>query len=95
MPLAAPLVLLAWMGWAQRHMIDDGFIYLRVVKEIRAGHGPVFNVGQRVEAFTGPKWVAVLTIGSFLPFKLEWVAVASDSACRLQGSRWRSPARGA
>src|SRR5258707_15750037 len=73
--LAVPLVLLAWMGWAHRNMIDDGFIYLRVIKLLRAGHGPVFNAGQRVEAFTSPAWVGVLAIASFLPFKLEWIAV--------------------
>jgi arabinofuranosyltransferase len=83
--LAAPLVLLAWTGWAQRHMIDDGFIYLRVIKEIRAGNGPVFNVGQRVEAFTSPAWVALLTIFSFLPFKLEWVAVCLGLGLSVAG----------
>src|SRR6476660_2675172 len=82
---AVPLVLLAWMGWAQRHMIDDGFIYLRVIEEIRAGNGPVFNVGQRVEAFTSPAWVGLLTIASFLPFKLEWVAVCLGLGLSVAG----------
>jgi len=85
MLLAAPLVLLAWMGWAHRNMIDDGFIYLRVIKVIRAGHGPVFNSGQRVEAFTSPAWVGLLTIASFLPFKLEWIAVGLGLTLSVAG----------
>jgi arabinofuranosyltransferase len=83
--LAVPLVLLTCLGWAHRNMIDDGFIFLRVVKQIRAGHGPVFNTGQRVEAFTSPAWVAVLTVGSFLPFKLEWVTVGSGLVLSVAG----------
>src|SRR5438445_490846 len=49
-----PLLVLAERGWSRRHMSDDGYIHLRVVKQLIAGHGPVFNVGERVEASTGP-----------------------------------------
>ena len=41
-------------GWTHRSMFYDGYIYLHVVQNILAGHGPVFNAGQRVEAFTSP-----------------------------------------
>ena len=34
---------------------DDGFINLRVVSQIKAGNGPVFNAGERVEAATSPE----------------------------------------
>jgi arabinofuranosyltransferase len=57
-------------------MSDDGFIYLRVVKMIEAGHGPVFNAGERVEAATGPLWLGVLLVGDLVtPIRLEWLAV--------------------
>jgi len=74
--LAAPVVAFAGASWAHRWITDDGFIYLRVVQQIRAGNGPVFNDGQRVEAFTGPLWLALLTVADVVtPIRLEWIAV--------------------
>jgi arabinofuranosyltransferase len=74
--LAAPVVAFIGAGWAHRWITDDGFIYLRVVQQIRAGNGPVFNDGVRVEAFTGPLWVAFLTAADVLtPIRLEWISV--------------------
>ena len=58
--LAAPVVALAVLAWVHRSMYYDGYIYLHVVANILAGHGPVFNQGQRVEAFTSPVWTAIL-----------------------------------
>jgi arabinofuranosyltransferase len=69
LPLAAPVVLLAVMGWRRRWMSDDGFINLRVVENVFAGHGPVFNVGERVEVGTSTLWMGVLVLGHLLtPF---------------------------
>ena len=50
---AVPIVGFLAAGWAHRWVSEDGFIYLRVVRQIRAGNGPVFNAGERAEAFTG------------------------------------------
>lgn len=83
--LAAPLAMLGVMGWAHRLMVDDGFIYLRVVSQIRAGNGPVFNAGQRVEAFTSPAWLALLSLGSAVPVRLEHLAVTLGLALSLLG----------
>jgi arabinofuranosyltransferase len=74
--LSTPVVGFVGAGWAHRWITDDGFIYLRVVQQIRAGNGPVFNAGQRVEAFTGPLWLAFLTAADIVtPVRLEWIAV--------------------
>jgi arabinofuranosyltransferase len=74
--LALPIVVLTWLAWTHRGMFADGYIYLHVVQNILAGHGPVFNQGQRVEAFTSPLWTLILAVSGFLtPFPLEWVAV--------------------
>jgi arabinofuranosyltransferase len=74
--VAAPLALLAALGWTHRWITDDGFIYLRVVRQLEAGNGPVYNAGQRVEAFTSPLWVATLWLFDALtPVRLEWLAV--------------------
>ncbi len=74
--LGLPPVVMAILGWTHRTMVDDGYIYLRIVNQLDAGNGPVFNVGERVEAYTGPLWVAVLWVGDvLLPLDLAYVAV--------------------
>ncbi|MBS1848997.1 MAG: hypothetical protein JST73_12045 [Actinobacteria bacterium] len=63
-------------GWIRRSTSDDAFINYRVVHQIEAGHGPVFNVGERVEAFTSPAWLAMLVVADeTLPFRLEWIGM--------------------
>jgi arabinofuranosyltransferase len=67
-------------------MSDDGFINLRVVSQIQAGHGPVFNAGERVEAATSPLWVFLLTLGDVVtPLRLEWIAVLTGIGLTLAG----------
>lgn len=80
-----PVAVFAAAAWDRRWMSDDGFIYLRVVDQLRAGNGPVFNAGERVEATTGPLWVAVLTLASALPVSLEWLAVGLGLLLSLTG----------
>ncbi len=56
-PLAlVPAVMLVLGGWLHRWNAEDAFIDFRVVENILAGHGPVLNVGERVEAITNPLW---------------------------------------
>ncbi len=74
--VAVPVVVLAVQGYRFRWITDDGFIYFRVVEQLQAGNGPVFNAGERVEIFTSPLWLAVLTIADVVaPVRLEWLAV--------------------
>ena len=42
-------VLFGWGAWQRRWMADDGLIVLRTVRNLLAGNGPVFNVGERVD----------------------------------------------
>ena len=59
-----PLLLLAAvlaMAVAHAWTSDDAFITFRVVEQWLAGHGPVFNAGERVQVFTHPLWLLVLT----------------------------------
>jgi arabinofuranosyltransferase len=73
----APPLLFTWGGWRRRWISEDGFITLRVVTQILHGHGPVFNVGDRVEASTSPLWTGLLALVRFLlPVRLEVLAVA-------------------
>ncbi len=92
---AVPVVIVAVAAWQRRWLDDDAFINLRIVDQIKAGHGPVFNAGERVEAGTSPLWLLTLLVGDLvLPVRLEWVAallgitgVLSGMALAMLGSR--------
>jgi arabinofuranosyltransferase len=85
--VACVLALLLVMAWSRRWMSDDGFIYLRVVQNLKAGRGPVFNAGERVEAATGPAWTYLLALVDLVtPLRLEWIAVVLGIACTVCGA---------
>lgn len=84
--LAIPVVWIVWLGWTHRWMTEDGFIYLRIVSQVNEGNGPVFNSGERVEAFTGTLWVALLSLADLVtPIRLEWLSVLIGLACTASG----------
>ncbi|MFI1437817.1 hypothetical protein [Streptomyces fructofermentans] len=51
-----PALVVAYAGFRRRWMSDDAFIYVRTVRQVLAGNGPVFNAGERVESSTGTLW---------------------------------------
>lgn len=75
--VAAPVLAVLVVGWTRRWVGDDAFINFRVVDQIFAGNGPVFNAGERVEIATSPLWLGVLMLARSVFFwaPLEWVAV--------------------
>lgn len=73
--LALPVAALLLLGWQRRWVSDDAYIDLRIVDNLRAGYGPVYNVGQRVETYTNPLWVALLTGWSALGLPLAYGSV--------------------
>lgn len=62
----AVLVGFATMAWAHRWLHEDGLINLRVIQNLLAGRGPVYNAGERVEAFTSPAQVAIVSLASIV-----------------------------
>jgi arabinofuranosyltransferase len=60
---------------------DDGFINLRVVRNLVAGYGPVYNVGERVEVATSPLWILLLSVAHILGGSLEWTAFVVSLLC--------------
>ena len=42
--------------------VDDAYIHLHIARNWAEGAGPVFNLGERVEASTSPAWLALLTL---------------------------------
>lgn len=75
--MLVPVVLVLVGAWLHHWVAEDAFIDFRVVRNILDGHGPVFNIGQRVEVYTDPLWVALLAVVSFVvPFiSVEWWSV--------------------
>ncbi|WP_433557479.1 hypothetical protein ACQPWY_00565 [Pseudonocardia xinjiangensis] len=72
--------------WHRRWMSDDGLIVLRTVRQLVAGEGPVFNVGERVEANTSTLWTALLAIPGLVPgISLNWAAVILGLALSVAG----------
>ncbi len=59
-------VLFVVGAWARRWIADDGLIVLRTVENLSAGHGPVFNVGERVEVNTSTVWTYVVWLVSWV-----------------------------
>ncbi|MGI8756088.1 MAG: hypothetical protein ACR2MB_09550 [Acidimicrobiales bacterium] len=85
-----PALVLLVGGWRHRWMDEDAFINLRIVDQIVAGHGPVFNAGERIEAFTSPLWLLILvvvraTLGQVMA--IEW-AVVVVSLAMATGAFW-------
>lgn len=79
-PAYLPAAIVAIGGWSHRWVDEDAFINFRVLDQIFAGHGPVFNAGERVEAATSPIWIAVLAVGRALFgafFGIEWIALVA------------------
>ena len=87
--VAVPVVAHLVLAWRRRWMQEDGFIDVRIVQQLLAGHGPVFNAGERVEAYTSPLWIAILavlrivTLGSV---SIEWLAVVSGIGLAVIGT---------
>jgi arabinofuranosyltransferase len=80
-------VLFGWGAWQRRWIADDGLIVLRTVRNLLAGNGPVFNMGERVEVNTSTLWTYLLYLGGVVggPARLEYVALALSLALSLAG----------
>jgi hypothetical protein len=57
-------------------VVDDMFIFLRYAENLAHGHGPVYNLGQRVEGFSSVTWTVAIAIGEVLGANLvTWTKV--------------------
>ncbi len=86
-PVLVPLVVVLVGAWHYRWVDEDAFIDFRVVHNVLAGHGPVFNVGERVEVDSDPLWLASLLLGhAATPFlRIEWLSVVLGMLCTAGG----------
>jgi arabinofuranosyltransferase len=78
LPAYLPALLIAAAGWAHRWTNEDAFINFRIIDNLFAGDGPVFNAGERIEAGTSPLWIGILAVGRLLFgwfLSMEWISV--------------------
>jgi arabinofuranosyltransferase len=76
---------------------DDAYITFRVVENFLHGYGPVYNIGERVQAFTHPLWfflistVYIVVNGVFgrffLAARLPWTVIFVSVVCSV-GAVW-------
>lgn len=64
-------------GW----VCDDAFIILRVVRNLLAGDGLVWNVGERVQVVTSPAWLWLLSAAQALTGEGFFTTIAVSAAC--------------
>jgi arabinofuranosyltransferase len=86
-PLLVPLVIVLVGAWQYRWVDEDAFINFRIIDNLLAGHGLVFNVGERVEVDSDPLWLFTLTgLHEILRFiSLEWLSVLLGLVCTGAG----------
>jgi arabinofuranosyltransferase len=83
---AGPPLLLAAFAWSHRWATDDAYINFRVVDNLLHGNGPVFNAGERVEAYTSAAWLAILAfLNGVFGLPLEWTSVILGIGLTLFG----------
>jgi len=87
-------VLHAW-SFAGSGPIDDDFICYRYARNLLEGNGLVFNHGERIEGFTAPLWVLLISAGLALgsdPVRtaLMLSVLGCGVATWAVGSAWRT-----
>jgi len=87
--VVAVICVAARVAW----VCDDAYITFRTIDHWQLGYGPVWNPAERVQAYTHPLWMLLLTGISALTGELYFTAIATGlalSALAL-GALTRSP----
>lgn len=81
----------AWLG-------DDAYITFRTVDNFIHGHGLTWNVSERVQTYTNPLWMFVMSLAYWMTHEMYFTAIAvsialsATAACllafRLSKSAW-------
>ena len=79
--LSIALAIFVWEMRAPTPQIDDAFISYRYAQNWVAGHGLVFNIGERVEGYSNLLWVLLIALGVKLGFAApifgHWLCVVT------------------
>jgi arabinofuranosyltransferase len=77
---AALLVFFAWSVWRNAWVCDDAYITFRSSCNWLIGNGPVYNVGERVQTYTHPLWMLLLTGLFALTHEVFYSTIALSTA---------------
>jgi len=73
-------------------MSDDAFFTFRTISNFAAGHGLVWNVGERVQIYTHPLWMFVLAAAVFFTHEFFYtglaVSILVSIAAAVVFARW-------
>jgi arabinofuranosyltransferase len=86
-PVLVPVVIVLVGAWLYRWVDEDAFINFRIIDNLFAGHGLVFNIGERVEVDSDPLWLfSLAALHEVVPFvSLEWLSVGLGLVCTALG----------
>ncbi|MEN8161651.1 MAG: hypothetical protein ABFS41_16395, partial [Myxococcota bacterium] len=79
--LGLPLALYALVVVRSAWLCDDAYITYRTVDNFVSGLGLRWNPAERVQAYTHPLWMFVISAGYALSGNLYWTALATSLAC--------------
>ena len=79
--VAGLLALFGAAWYATAWVSDDAFITLRTIDNALAGHGLVWNVGERVQTYTHPLWMLALLVASAPLGEPYFAALALGGVC--------------
>lgn len=85
--VVVPTAIMLVGAWLYRWVDEDAFVNFRIIGNLVAGNGLVYNLGERVEAGSDPLWLFSLTaLHEVLPFvALEWLSVVLGLCCTGAG----------
>lgn len=78
--LVAVVALNAWVS-------DDAYITFRTCYNLTHGHGPVYNVGERVQTFTNPLWMLLVSAAYLFTGEAYFTSIGLSLLCLL-GMLW-------
>ncbi|MGK0358704.1 MAG: arabinofuranosyltransferase, partial [Bradymonadia bacterium] len=73
----AVIVIVTRSAW----VAEDAYITLRTVDNVLNGHGLTWNAGERVQSYTHPLWMMLLTLGHWISGEAYFTALTVSFAC--------------
>ncbi len=92
--LLALISLYAFTVLRTAWLCDDVYITLRTVANFVHGHGPNYNIGERVQAYTHPLWMFLLSLNYFLFRETFLTTIAPSAAAPRTANGWGSSRMG-
>jgi arabinofuranosyltransferase len=93
-PAGIALLGLATAWLLRGYEVDDAYIYYRYADNIVAGHGAVFNLGERLHTIASPLWLLLLLPGAWLGVLPAWGHLLTGATCTAAGLVcWRALTR--